>query len=476
MTDSIAAAGLAAQGAAGNAARRVLIVDDDPAVLLLVTELLRSDPIFFDPLGVGSGEAALQLLAGDAPFDCLLADIVLPGMDGVELLLSAKRLRPGLKIVAMTSSPTDELERAVLENGASRLLVKPLDLGDLVASVAIDKPGSLVHLEGDLELLDVCRLAAACQGDGGLRIRTERHEGTLAYRGAKLVHAAADGLAGAAAVERLQVWGRWRFTSLSALQAAHLPANCELPLPLDGGDAARGGARAAGSLRGLTLRHLIEWMMRSRQTATLKLTSHRRSGTLSFAAGKISGAETAGREGGQAAAEILGWEDLRVALFRSPAAPSNRAAAPGRRGAPGDVTEPSEEKSGLAASVDRFCAEVEGFLATSVVRRSDGSPVGIRSLDAGFDSTAAAGFYARVVDSHLKAVVRLGMGAAWGATEDILITTERAYLLIRLLGDGHLHWLAVASDANPALCRLLMRKHEESLLAGLADLGEIPGD
>ena len=105
--------------------------------------------------------------------------------------------------------------------------------------------------------------------------------------------------------------------------------------------------------------------------------------------------------------------------------------------------------------------------------RKDGSPVESRSLDPRLDA-AAAGCFARVVDSHLAAVEQLGMGPAWGETEDILITTARAYLLIRLLGEDHYHWLAVSSEANLALCRLVMRSHEPFLLSGLGDL-ETPG-
>ena len=91
------------------------------------------------------------------------------------------------------------------------------------------------------------------------------------------------------------------------------------------------------------------------------------------------------------------------------------------------------------------------------------------------DSATAAGGYASVVESHFAAIEKLGAGAAWGETEDILITTANTYLLIRLLGDRHYHWLAVSSESNLALCRLLMRSYQATLLSGLADLGEKSG-
>ncbi|HKI01053.1 MAG TPA: response regulator, partial [Thermoanaerobaculia bacterium] len=233
-------------------ARRVLIVDGDSQSLRLITEMLRSDPLLSEPVGVGSAEAALRLLATGERVDCLLADLVLPGMDGLRLLHAAEEMRPDLKSVLMASKPTDDLHRAVLESGATRLLAKPLDFEDLLASVAKDRPGALSLLEGDLGLLDVCWLSAACQVDGGLRIWHDGGEGIVAHRGAKVIHAAAGSLAGTAALDSLLARRSWRFESLSALRTAGLEKNCELEVAADG----RNGAGAAGSLRGLTLRHL----------------------------------------------------------------------------------------------------------------------------------------------------------------------------------------------------------------------------
>jgi CheY-like chemotaxis protein len=442
------------------AVRRVLIVDDDPAIQHLIAEILLASPFPFQTLSAESAEAALRILAADGGVDVLLADVLLPGMDGLQLVVSARALRPGLKVVVMTSEPSADLYRAALESGAARLLSKPLDFDDLLATVEADRPGGLSRLEGDLDLVDVCRLSAACQGNGGLRLRQGESEGVLVHRGATLVHAAVDGQIGEPAFETLRDWRRWQFESLPAPVAAALPPSLEMPLT----DARRlKGARAGGVLRGLTLRHLIEWAMRTRQSCTLMVVSGRRTGILAFEGGSIRGAETADRDGGSAAAEILTWENLRVELIRSPATASAEAAP----------LPPREDADGLDLLIDRFREEVEGFIATSVVRRRDASAVIARSADPRLDAAAAAVRYAQVVDSHLAAVRELGAGAAWGETEDLLITTGNVYLLIRLLGDHHYHWLAVSSQANLALCRLLMRSHEAFLLSGLADLGEM---
>lgn len=441
------------------AAQRILIVDPDPKALDQLAELMVSYPVPIEPIEAGSVKEALRILASGEDVDCLLVDVSQTAMDGFHLLISARELRKNLRIIATASALTPDLHQAALESGASRVLAKPFDFEDLLVSLAASRPGSVSYLEGALGLMDVCRLSAACQPEGGLRVRQGRKEGVLAHYGTTLVHAEADGQTGAAAFASLRGWSSWHFESLS-LSAVHMGTSCKLEMT---GDVRRPeGARASGYLRGLTLRHLIEWAMRARQTCTLTVTSQGRTGVLSFDSGRILNAETLDRDGGRAAAEILSWENVLVKLNR-PA--TVKAAAPA----------PRPKGEGMEALIDRFCGEIEGWIATSVVRRLDGTPVCGRSSDPRLDP-AATSCFARVVDSHLAAVKQLGMGTAWGETEDILITTAKAYLLIRLLGNGHYHWLAVSSEANLALCRMMMRSFEAFLLTGLADLGEIPED
>src|SRR5215470_4197457 len=48
------------------------------------------------------GEAALAALSGRGPFDLLIADIVMPGLDGIELARRATELKPGLRVMFIT--------------------------------------------------------------------------------------------------------------------------------------------------------------------------------------------------------------------------------------------------------------------------------------------------------------------------------------------------------------------------------------
>ena len=162
-------------------ARRVLIVDDDPEILARVAEVLRFDPTHFEPVGVESAQAALRILAGDEGIDCLLAEAALPGTDGLQLLLQARELRPALKVVVMTSAPTPDLMRAVLESGAARLLSKPLDFDGILPGPAGGRPPRFAAPKGrQYKLLAdslACRLLIDSQGMESLSKPDNRHFG-----------------------------------------------------------------------------------------------------------------------------------------------------------------------------------------------------------------------------------------------------------------------------------------------------------
>lgn len=64
---------------------RILLLDDDPFMLGLESRMLRS--MNYQKISTaGSGEAALQMLGKEAPFDLILCDLNMPGMDGIEFL------------------------------------------------------------------------------------------------------------------------------------------------------------------------------------------------------------------------------------------------------------------------------------------------------------------------------------------------------------------------------------------------------
>ncbi len=80
------------------------------------------------------GLQALASLDGPEDFDLLLADIVMPGMDGIELAQTATKKRPFLKVMFITGFAAVALG-AKAQQANARVLSKPFHLNDLVSQV-----------------------------------------------------------------------------------------------------------------------------------------------------------------------------------------------------------------------------------------------------------------------------------------------------------------------------------------------------
>lgn len=100
---------------------QVLVVDDSPGVLLAMKELLSP----FLPVQVADGAStALQVLSPDTAL--VLADVRMPGMDGLELARTIKTSHPDLPVVLMTGIVEDGLRTQAQAIGVLDVLRKPL--------------------------------------------------------------------------------------------------------------------------------------------------------------------------------------------------------------------------------------------------------------------------------------------------------------------------------------------------------------
>ncbi len=113
---------------------RILIAEDDSSMRHFLTLALRRAGHTVE--AAADGQAALDLLLQDGGYDLLLSDIVMPGMDGIELSQKAGAALPGLKIMFITGFAAVAAERAQSENlSEPKILAKPFHLKDLVDQV-----------------------------------------------------------------------------------------------------------------------------------------------------------------------------------------------------------------------------------------------------------------------------------------------------------------------------------------------------
>lgn len=112
---------------------RILVVEDDAVCRTVVVALLQH--LGYQPDAAPDGESAIEQ-ATARPYDLILLDLHMPGMDGLEVTQELLRqLPPGQRprIVAMTGSVLDEEQRRCLEGGMDEHLSKPITPERLVA-------------------------------------------------------------------------------------------------------------------------------------------------------------------------------------------------------------------------------------------------------------------------------------------------------------------------------------------------------
>ena len=111
---------------------RILLAEDDDAMrTYLVRALERSG---YAVVAVDRGTAALPLIENDSSFDLLLTDIVMPGMDGIELAQKVSVIAPDTRVMFITGFSAVTL-RAGQALPQAKVLSKPFHLRDLVLEV-----------------------------------------------------------------------------------------------------------------------------------------------------------------------------------------------------------------------------------------------------------------------------------------------------------------------------------------------------
>ena len=120
----------------------ILVVDDEEMVRINLLAYLEDEG--YEVISAGSGEAALDLLESQTA-DLGIIDMRLPGMDGNELISTAKKRYPHMHFVIHTGSTEYSLPEYLMELGLSEELVMHKPLADM--GVLVDKLRQLMSAD-----------------------------------------------------------------------------------------------------------------------------------------------------------------------------------------------------------------------------------------------------------------------------------------------------------------------------------------
>ena len=127
------AAAAARPATAGNARPRVLVVDDEASIRDLLAKTLALAE--YDVDVAPDGRSALERMRL-YPYDLLIADLKMPGMDGLTVIREAKRYKADLPVIIITGFSTESSAIEAVTLGVAGYLTKPFRVPQVLAAAA----------------------------------------------------------------------------------------------------------------------------------------------------------------------------------------------------------------------------------------------------------------------------------------------------------------------------------------------------
>ena len=110
----------------------ILIIEDDDQLRKSFHKLLSEEG--YKAKGAASGEEGLESIKNQLP-DLVIADIRLPGMNGLETFRAIHALEPKLPVIIMTAYGTTETAIEATKMGAFDYILKPFEIPDMLAVI-----------------------------------------------------------------------------------------------------------------------------------------------------------------------------------------------------------------------------------------------------------------------------------------------------------------------------------------------------
>jgi two-component system response regulator HydG len=120
---------------------RILVADDEESHRIMLRAVLQEEG--YTVAEAADGPEAIRAVEQE-PFDLILLDIRMPGMDGIEALVEIRKISPYVPVLMMTAYASVKTAVEALKSGAFEYLIKPLDIDEL--KILIEKALEHYHL------------------------------------------------------------------------------------------------------------------------------------------------------------------------------------------------------------------------------------------------------------------------------------------------------------------------------------------
>jgi DNA-binding NtrC family response regulator len=126
---------------------RILVVDDDRRIVKTTCDILKIKG--YEAIAAYTGEEAVEKVRSDPP-DCVLMDIKMPGINGVEAMKQMQLINPALPVVLISAYASDQLTAEAKQAGAYAILNKPINFHIILSFLALlRKEESILIVDDD---------------------------------------------------------------------------------------------------------------------------------------------------------------------------------------------------------------------------------------------------------------------------------------------------------------------------------------
>ena len=147
---------------------KILVVDDDKRIVKTTCDILKIKG--HDPIPAYTGEEGVEKVKDEKP-DCVLMDIKMPGISGVEAMKRMKEIAPALPIVLVTAYATEDLMDEAKQAGAYAILSKPLNFQMILSFLSLlSKEEGILVVDDDTNFLKTLKDVLTLRG---YKVKTE---------------------------------------------------------------------------------------------------------------------------------------------------------------------------------------------------------------------------------------------------------------------------------------------------------------
>jgi CheY-like chemotaxis protein len=202
--------------------KQVLIVDDEESLTWSLSKLLAKDRDIFEVTTANDGFGALELLK-KSPFNLVLLDLRLPGINGLDLLVRIKQEMPTTKVIIMTAYGSQEIKEKAKARGSLYYIEKPFDLGQMrsiILKALNEEPdkGFDGSIHG-LKLPDLIQMNCLGQVTTALHVKKDSREGIIYFEDGQITHAQVGVVEGEEAFFSILSWQSGNFKFVGNMKA-----------------------------------------------------------------------------------------------------------------------------------------------------------------------------------------------------------------------------------------------------------------